>query len=160
MEKTDAQIREMNEPEVMWICVHRVILVFLLTLGVMVEFSNAKLHSGLDVVLTKKYLRDFKNIPVATNYDSHGGQKEMMMNKIVENRRLEFLENELRTILSEAVDLKEKPVFTTALIAGDAVILDVLAKQKLLSKVPVIFIDTFHLFPETLQHRVEVENHL
>jgi phosphoadenosine phosphosulfate reductase len=50
-------------------------------------------------------------------------------------------------------------MFTTALIAGDVVILDALARAKLLSKVPVVFIDTFTLFPETLAHLKEVEAH-
>ena len=54
----------------------------------------------------------------------------------------------------------ERPAFPCALIAGDVVILNLLDKLGYLSsgKVPVIFIDTFHLFPEThdLMHRLEV----
>lgn len=50
-------------------------------------------------------------------------------------------------------------MFTTALIAGDAVILDALAQLKLLDKVPVVFVDTYTLFPESLAHIQEVENH-
>lgn len=38
-------------------------------------------------------------------------------------------------------------------------ILDALARLDLLSRVPVIFVDTFKLFPETLQHLSEVERH-
>jgi 3'-phosphoadenosine 5'-phosphosulfate sulfotransferase (PAPS reductase)/FAD synthetase len=34
-------------------------------------------------------------------------------------------------------------------VSGDMVILDVLAKNNLLDKVQVVFVDTFHLFPET-----------
>jgi 3'-phosphoadenosine 5'-phosphosulfate sulfotransferase (PAPS reductase)/FAD synthetase len=50
-------------------------------------------------------------------------------------------------------------MFTTALIAGDAVILDALHKTGLLNKVPVVFVDTFTLFPESISHLREVENH-
>jgi phosphoadenosine phosphosulfate reductase len=57
------------------------------------------------------------------------------------------------------VSVKKQPIFTTALIAGDAVILDALAKCDLLSKVPIVFVDTFTLFPETLLYLKEVEQH-
>ena len=50
-------------------------------------------------------------------------------------------------------------MFTTALIAGDAVILDAIHKAGLLSKIPVVFVDTFTLFPETIAHLREVESH-
>ena len=50
-------------------------------------------------------------------------------------------------------------MFTTALITGDCVILDAIHKAGLLSKVPIVFVDTFTLFPETLAFLREVENH-
>jgi len=50
-------------------------------------------------------------------------------------------------------------MFTTALIAGDAVILDALHKTGVLNKVPVVFVDTYTLFPESLAHLHEVEKH-
>ena len=42
-------------------------------------------------------------------------------------------------------------MFPCALIAGDVVILDLLSKLDYLKtgRVTVVFIDTFHLFPET-----------
>ena len=55
--------------------------------------------------------------------------------------------------------MKKKPVFTTALIAGDCVILDAIAKAGLLDKIDIIFIDTFFLFPESLDFLREVEAH-
>ena len=62
--------------------------------------------------------------------------------------------------LKTAVDNFERPAFPCALIAGDVVILNLLEKLGYLSsgKVPVIFIDTFHLFQEThdFMHRLEV----
>lgn len=62
--------------------------------------------------------------------------------------------------LRTAVENFERPAFPCALIAGDVVILNLLDKLGYLSsgKVPVIFIDTFHLFQEThdFMHRLEV----
>ncbi len=62
--------------------------------------------------------------------------------------------------LKTAAENFERPTFPCALIAGDVVILNLLDKLGYLSsgKVPVIFIDTFHLFQEThdFMHRLEV----
>ena len=64
--------------------------------------------------------------------------------------------------LKIAGDNFERPAFPCALIAGDVVILSLLDKLGYLSsgKVPVIFIDTFHLFQEThdFMHRLEVRS--
>ena len=49
------------------------------------------------------------------------------------------------------------PVLTTALIAGDQVILHILNKAGLLKEVKVLFIDTFHLFDETYEFLKKVE---
>lgn len=111
---------------------------------------------GLDPVLSKNFPRDFKNIPLGTDY---GKDEDLRLNKELEDRKLAYLENELNRVLTEAVATKERPMFTTALIAGDAVILDALAKNNLLSKVPVVFVDTFTLFPESIAHLREVEAH-
>lgn len=111
---------------------------------------------GLDPALSKYFPRDFHNIPVGTDY---GGGNDRELNRQVEERRINCLEEELQCVLTRAVEVKSKPMFTTALIAGDAVILDALAKANLLSKVPIIFVDTFTLFPESLQHLNEVESH-
>ena len=45
------------------------------------------------------------------------------------------------------------------MIAGDCVILDAIAKAGLLDKIDIVFIDTFFLFPETLDFLAEVEKH-
>lgn len=122
-------------------------------------FSNChafSLRMGLDPVLSKAFPRDFKNIPLGTDY---GEGTDAKLNKEVEERRISYLETELMSYLKEAVATKERPMFTTALIAGDAVILDALAKADLLSKVPVVFVDTFTLFPESISHLREVEKH-
>lgn len=115
-----------------------------------------KLNMGLDQTLTKTFPRDFKVIPFGTDY---GSGSDKILNEEVESRRLTYLEEDLFKVLKDAVLTKERPIFTTALIAGDAVILDALAKQNLLSKVPVIFVDTFTLFPESIAHLKEVESH-
>ncbi len=56
-------------------------------------------------------------------------------------------------VLQAAVDNFERPAFPCALILGDVVILDLLHRLDLLAsgRVPIIFVDTFHLFPETHQ---------
>ncbi|KAK9832865.1 hypothetical protein WJX74_000020 [Apatococcus lobatus] len=65
--------------------------------------------------------------------------------------RLQHLEDQALSALSHAVDNYGNVVFPCALITGDVVILDLLARLGHLEsgRVPVIFIDTFHLFPET-----------
>jgi 3'-phosphoadenosine 5'-phosphosulfate sulfotransferase (PAPS reductase)/FAD synthetase len=118
--------------------------------------SSSVIKMGLDPVLSKTFPRDFKKIPIGTDY---GTGSDTGMNTAVENRRLAYLEEDLYAVLKEAVATKERPMFTTALIAGDAVILDALHKTGLLEKVPIVFVDTFTLFPETLSYLKEVENH-
>ena len=57
------------------------------------------------------------------------------------------------------MESSEHPVFPCALIAGDVVILDLLAKLDYLKtgRVSVAFIDTFHLFPETIEFLNQLE---
>lgn len=52
--------------------------------------------------------------------------------------------------------MKKNPIFTTALIAGDCVILDAIAKAGLLDKIKVVFVDTYFLFPESVDFLREV----
>lgn len=118
--------------------------------------ASRRMYMGLDPVLTKSFPRDFKTIPFGTDY---GDKSDETLNKQVEDRKLKYLEEDLFSVLKAAVASKQRPMFTTALITGDAVILDALAKTNLLSKVPVVFVDTFTLFPESIAHLKEVENH-
>jgi hypothetical protein len=118
--------------------------------------SSSALRMALDPVLSKSFPRDFKKIPIGTDF---GTGTDETMNKEVESRRLAYLEEDLFAVLKDAVANKERPMFTTALIAGDAVILDALHRTGLLPKVPIVFVDTFTLFPETNQYLREVENH-
>jgi phosphoadenosine phosphosulfate reductase len=111
---------------------------------------------GLDPALTKLFPRDFKNIPKGTDY---GTGNDEALNIQYENRRLDYLESELQMCLKEVVASKQRPIFTTALITGDCVILDAIHKAGVLDKIPVIFVDTYTLFPETLAFLREVENH-
>lgn len=117
---------------------------------------NSILSMKGDSILSKSYPRDFKTIPF---YSYGNDDYDIVKNKELESKRLINLENELYDVLKEAIRIKKNPIFTTALIAGDNVILDVLAKTDLISRVPVIFIDTFTLFPETMLHLKEIENH-
>jgi len=78
-------------------------------------------------------------------------------NKLHLESRLKYLEQQAIDDLILAVAKYENPVFTTALIAGDDVILHILHKSGLLPKVKIVFIDTLHLFPETLEFLEKVE---
>jgi len=122
--------------------------------------SNVKPRSqplrALDPKLCEKYPRDFKNIPLGTDY---GEGTDLELNKIAESSRLDFLEQALITDIKKCVEIKERPIFTTAEIAGDMVILDAIAKAGMLDKIDIIFIDTFHLFPESIDFLKEIEEH-
>ena len=61
--------------------------------------------------------------------------------------------------IKTSVEQSIHPVFPCALIAGDVVILDLLSKLDYLKtgKVAVAFIDTFHLFPETITFMTSLE---
>jgi len=63
--------------------------------------------------------------------------------------RLKYLESSALSALGHAVEELQAPVFPCALIAGDVVILHLLHRLGYLSRVQVVFIDTFHLFEET-----------
>jgi hypothetical protein len=76
-----------------------------------------------------------------------------------EANRIAYLENALQATLKKVIETKKRPIFTTALIAGDSVILDAIAKAGLLDKIDVIFIDTFFLFPESVAFIKELEDH-
>jgi len=117
---------------------------------------RSTLNMALDPVLSKAFPRDFKNIPFGTEY---GSGEDNELNQKIEKNKITYLENDLYDVLKTAVSNKERPMFTTALIAGDAVILDALAKMDLLQKTPVVFVDTFTLFPESIAHLREVEAH-
>lgn len=73
--------------------------------------------------------------------------------------RLKHLEEQALQALRATVDTFEHPAFPCALIAGDVVLLHLLHKLGYLSneRVKVIFIDTFHLFPETYKFLHECE---
>jgi len=124
--------------------------------GFRLQHRSSSISMALDPVLSRTFPRDFTRIPLGTEYGT--GQDEVL-NKAAEARRLEYLENDLAKVLQEAISAKERPIFTTALIAGDCVILDAIHKAGLLSKVPIIFVDTYTLFPETLAFLREVEQH-
>lgn len=62
-----------------------------------------------------------------------------------------FREAQARRVIRAAVASSKNPVFPCAFIAGDVVLLHLLATEGLLAndRVPVVAIDTFHLFDET-----------
>lgn len=72
---------------------------------------------------------------------------------------MKHLEEQAMDAIKKAVDTNAKVVFPNALIAGDCVITHLLHRMGYLSnkKVPVLFVDTLHLFPETLQLMDDVQ---
>ena len=71
--------------------------------------------------------------------------------------RAAFLEEQARRVLRRAAAEAERPAFPCALIAGDLALLSLISSENLLDKIPVIFIDTFHLFPETHELLAQLE---
>ncbi|KAJ7513394.1 hypothetical protein O6H91_06G127100 [Diphasiastrum complanatum] len=80
-------------------------------------------------------------------------------NKQFRDARLKHLEAQALDAFKKAVDTFRNITFPCALIAGDVVILDLLERLGFLSngKVKVVFIDTFHLFPETYSFLKQIE---
>ncbi|CAI5507921.1 unnamed protein product [Closterium sp. Naga37s-1] len=77
--------------------------------------------------------------------------------------RQEQLEGQALDALQKTIDSFERPTFPCALIAGDVVILHLLHRLGALGdnpKVKIVFIDTFHLFPETYQFLKDCEERL
>nr|CAD32963.1 phosphoadenosine-phosphosulphate reductase [Physcomitrium patens] len=95
-------------------------------------------------------------VPVTTSGSSIDIKK---CNEQARDARLQHLEAQALETLQKTVENFEKPAFPCALIAGDVVILDLLHRIGAFSdnKVKIIFIDTFHLFPETYKFLSEVE---
>eukprot|EP00614_Pseudopedinella_elastica_P007688 CAMPEP_0172596834 /NCGR_PEP_ID=MMETSP1068-20121228/16684_1 /TAXON_ID=35684 /ORGANISM="Pseudopedinella elastica, Strain CCMP716" /LENGTH=419 /DNA_ID=CAMNT_0013396051 /DNA_START=60 /DNA_END=1319 /DNA_ORIENTATION=- len=75
--------------------------------------------------------------------------------------RLDHLVEQAKFALSLAVENNENPVFPNALIAGDCVITHLLGELGYLKsgKVKIMVVDTFHLFPETMDFLNEVEEY-
>merc|ERR1711988_1506550 len=90
--------------------------------------ENLVVLNALNAELTKEYPRDFKSIPFGTSY---GEGSDGDYNHVVEAERVAYLEKQMEDTLKKLVQDKKKPVFTTALIAGDCVILDAIAKAGL-----------------------------
>mmetsp|Transcript_7667 Transcript_7667/g.11522 ORF Transcript_7667/g.11522 Transcript_7667/m.11522 type:complete len:311 (+) Transcript_7667:89-1021(+) len=119
------------------------------------KISNV-LSMGLDPQLTKDFPRDFSKIPTGTDY---GNGEDEKLNREDEKNRMNYLESTLMENLKKVAEIKKRPIFTTALIAGDCVILDAIAKAGLLDKIDIIFVDTYFLFPESLSFLREIEAH-
>jgi len=73
--------------------------------------------------------------------------------------RIKHLEEQAMNALQIATSSNSKVVFPNALIAGDAVITHLLSRLNLLKEVPVLFVNTLHLFDETLDFIEDIENH-
>jgi len=75
--------------------------------------------------------------------------------------RLKHLEEQAMLALKLAVENHENPVFPNAMIAGDTVITHLLDRLGYLKngKVTIMCVDTYHLFPETMEFLKEIEDH-
>jgi phosphoadenosine phosphosulfate reductase len=75
--------------------------------------------------------------------------------------RLAHLEKQAMDSIKVAVENHENAVFPNAMIAGDCVITDLCARLGYLKdgKVKIMVVDTFHLFPETMEFLKELEGH-
>mmetsp|Transcript_40151 Transcript_40151/g.48654 ORF Transcript_40151/g.48654 Transcript_40151/m.48654 type:complete len:447 (+) Transcript_40151:64-1404(+) len=80
-------------------------------------------------------------------------------NKAAVADRLNHLEAQAIQSLKTACENFEHVTFPCALIAGDVVILELLNKAGLLTngKCKIMFVDTFHLFPETIEFLAQKE---
>jgi phosphoadenylyl-sulfate reductase (thioredoxin) len=74
--------------------------------------------------------------------------------------RLKHLEEQAMFALKIAVENYGNAVFPNALIAGDIVITDLLGRMGYLEsgKAKIMVVDTFHLFPETMEHLKVLED--
>jgi len=111
-----------------------------------IEENNAKMESGSFSVFPRRA-------------GPRSDEELAQWNEEMEAERLSMMEHQLTCDLLRAVAVFDKPFMTTAFIAGDMVLLHVLARQGLLSRVPVVFIDTLHLFPETYEFAEQMERH-
>jgi len=82
-------------------------------------------------------------------------------NASAKETRLAHLEAEAMAAIKNAVENFEHPVFPCAFIAGDIAIMHLIDKLGYLSsgKVKVLVVDTFHLFPETMEFLKEKEEY-
>jgi 3'-phosphoadenosine 5'-phosphosulfate sulfotransferase (PAPS reductase)/FAD synthetase len=74
--------------------------------------------------------------------------------------RLKHLEEQAMFALKIAVENYGNAVFPNAMIAGDVVITDLLARMGYLEsgQAKIMVVDTFHLFPETMEFLKTLEN--
>lgn len=79
----------------------------------------------------------------------------------LQDMRLKHLEEQAMLALKLAVENHENPVFPNAMIAGDTVITHLLDRLGYLKngKVTIMCVDTYHLFPETMEFLKEIEDH-
>ncbi|QDZ18571.1 phosphoadenosine-phosphosulfate reductase [Chloropicon primus] len=96
-------------------------------------------------------------VGVSYERQQHVRKSTEWLNVKAREERVRALTEQLKTDLLRTVAMFDRPIFTTALIAGDVVLLDVLHKSGLVDHVPVVFMDTLHLFNETLEFLEDCE---
>ena len=73
--------------------------------------------------------------------------------------RIKHLEEQAMNAIEQAVASGAQVVFPNALIAGDVVLTHLISRLGLFEKIPVLFVNTLHLFDETLDFIDEIEKH-
>jgi len=86
------------------------------------------------------------------------------MEKLIQaskDERLAHLEKQAMDAIKLSVESNKRVVFPNAMIAGDCVITDLCARLGYLEndKVKIMVVDTFHLFPETMEFLKDIEKH-
>jgi len=124
--------------------------------GVMFNKGTNALKSV--VVQPKRVVRSLAVAPRAEGMKFAGkGLEELVAES--KDDRLKHLEEQAMGALKLAVEGFSNPVFPNAMIAGDTVITHLLHRLGYLSsgKCTVMCVDTFHLFPETMEFLKDIE---
>merc|ERR1712241_611044 len=119
--------------------------------------NNAKQEAGGHKLVAKQAVRASRRANVAVQAASYDQEQFIAESK---EMRLKHLEEQAMYALKISCENFDNAVFPNALIAGDVVITHLLSRLGYLKdgKCTVMCVDTFHLFPETMDFLREVED--
>mmetsp|Transcript_12537 Transcript_12537/g.30757 ORF Transcript_12537/g.30757 Transcript_12537/m.30757 type:complete len:446 (+) Transcript_12537:74-1411(+) len=117
--------------------------------------SGLKLRASRAAAPRRNLGRAMASSMMAASFDM-----EALIQKTKDDR-LAHLEQQAMDAIKVAVENNENAVFPNAMIAGDCVITDLLHRLDYLKngKVKIMVVDTFHLFPETMEFLKTLEKH-
>lgn len=126
--------------------------------------NHSKLSPSISQVTTAFTTPTFGNVAARSSMSTTTTQMAEQFDQeafIAESKemRLKYLEEQAMFALKIAVENYGNAVFPNAMIAGDCVITHLLHRMGYLSsgKAKVMVVDTFHLFPETMEFLKELE---